>query len=130
MVFVGSTPVIWTSKRQGCVATSTYMAEFVAMRHAVEEAISIRYMLRCLGVPVKSPTNLFGDNLSVIQSATIPDADLKKKHVAISYHYVREAIAAGYLNAIWCTSAENFSDVCTKPLGKTKFEGIVRDVMV
>jgi hypothetical protein len=30
IVFVGSTPVIWISKRQGCIATSTYCAEFVS----------------------------------------------------------------------------------------------------
>jgi hypothetical protein len=52
-------------------------------------------MLRCLGVPVTKPTNLYGDNFGVIQSATIPDGELKKKHIAISYHYVREAITAG-----------------------------------
>ena len=65
----------------------------MAMRAAVEEAISIRYMLRCLGIPVTKPTNLYGDNFSVIQNAAEPHSDIKKKHVAISYHFVREAIA-------------------------------------
>ena len=94
--FVGSTPVAWCSRRQNCIATSTYCAEFVAMRSAVEEAISLRYMLRCLGIPVPKhkPTNIYGDNWSVIQSASIPDSEMRKKHIAISYHYVREAIAA------------------------------------
>ena len=32
IMFVGRTPVLWSSKRQGCIATSTYCAEFVAMR--------------------------------------------------------------------------------------------------
>jgi hypothetical protein len=130
MVFVGSTPVLWRSKCQGCIATSTYTAEFVAMRSAIEEAISIRYMLRCLGVPVTKPTNLYGDNFGVIQSATIPDGKLKKKHVAISYHYVCEAIAASYINAIWVKSHENFADVCTKALGTIAFCNIIHDVMV
>jgi hypothetical protein len=130
MVFVGSTPVLWPSKRQGCIATSTYTAEFVAVRSAVEEAISIRYMLRCLGVPVTKPTNLYGDNFGVIQSATILDGELKKKHVAISYHYVREAITTGYINAIWVKSHENFADVCTKALGTIAFCNIIHDVMV
>ncbi len=69
IVFVGSIPAIWQSKRQGCIATSTYCAEFISMRTAVEEAISIRYMLRCLGIPVTKPTDLYGDNFGVIQSA-------------------------------------------------------------
>ncbi|KAI2510964.1 Reverse transcriptase (RNA-dependent DNA polymerase) [Fragilaria crotonensis] len=128
-VFVGSTPVIWQSRRQGCIATSTYCAEFVSMRSAVEEAISIRYMLRCLGVPVIKPTDLYGDNFGVIQSAEIPDGELKTKHIAISYHYVREAIAARIVNAHWCRSYENFADLCTKALGTTIFTDLVNDVM-
>ncbi len=129
IVFVGSTPVLWQSKRQGCIATSTYCAEFVSMRSAVEEAISIRYMLRCLGVPITKPTNLYGDNFGVIQSAEIPEGELKKKHIAISYHYVREAITAKIVNARWCRSHENFADVCTKALGTTVFMDLVTDLM-
>ena len=43
---MGNTPIIWKSRRQGAVQTSTYGAELCAMRMAVEEAITIRYMLR------------------------------------------------------------------------------------
>ena len=53
--FVGCTPVLWPSHHQGCIATSTYCAEFVTMRQAVEEAISLCYMLHCLGIPVTNP---------------------------------------------------------------------------
>lgn len=129
IVFVGSTPVIWQSRRQGCIPTSTYCAEFVSMRSAVEEAISIRYMLRCLGIPVLQPTDLYEDNFGVIQSAEIPDSELKKKHIAISYHYGREAIAARIVNARWCKSYENFADLCTKALGTTIFTDLVNEVM-
>jgi hypothetical protein len=72
-------PVICQSKHQGCIATSTYGAEFIAMRTAVEEVISIRYMLRCLGVPVIKPTELFGDNFGVVQSAEIPEGGTQKE---------------------------------------------------
>jgi hypothetical protein len=86
LVVVGSTPVSWLSKQQGAVETSTYSAEFCAMRTATEEAIAIRYMLWSLGIPVDKPTKLFGDNLGVIQNASMPEANLHKKHVAISFH--------------------------------------------
>ena len=99
------------------------------MRSAVEEAISIRYMLRCLGVPVTRPTDLFGDNFGVIQSAVIPEGKLKKKHIAMSYHYVREAIAARIVNAHWCRSDENFVDICTKALGTNIFSNIIEELM-
>jgi len=129
ILFVGSTPVHWISKRQGCIATSTYCAEFVAMRSVVEEAIALHYMLHCLGIPVVALTNLFGDNFGAIQSANIPEGELKKKHVAISYHYVQEVIAAKIVNAIWTKTYKNWSDLCTKALGKNIFYDLVHDVM-
>ena len=54
-------------------------------------------MLRYLGCNIptdKHSTVLFGDMLGTILSASNPDADLTKKHAVISYHVVREAIAA------------------------------------
>ena len=91
------------------------------MRSAVEEAISVRYMLRSLGIPVEEPTNLLGDNLGVIQSASLEDAELKKKH---------EAVAAGIVKPIWCDTTENWADICTKALGRMKLPPIVDATMV
>lgn len=129
IAFVGSTPVVWISRRQGAIASSTYSAEFSAMRAAVEEAQSIRHMLRCLGVPVDSPTKLFGDNLGVIQNAGEPDADLKKKHVAISFHLVREAVAAGIVTPYWIDTNSNFADILTKQIPSVPFLGHVMSLL-
>ncbi len=41
VVIVGCTPITWKSRRQGAIATSTYGAEFSAMKLATEEAITI-----------------------------------------------------------------------------------------
>ena len=95
LAYVGSTPVIRISRRQGSIASSTYAAEFSALCTATEEAMNLQYMLCCLGVNLGGKlTDLFGDNLSVIQNSQNPAADLSKKHVAISFHVVCEAIAA------------------------------------
>ena len=99
------------------------------MRQAVEEAISLRYMLCCLGIPVTSPTNLYGDNFRLIQSASIPDSELKKKHVAISYHFVRESIAAKIVNTLWVPTDANFVDVCMKALGPMVYNALVSELM-
>ena len=49
-IVVGSTPISWMSKHQGAVTTSTYLAEFCAIRLATEEAITIQYMPHSLGI--------------------------------------------------------------------------------
>ena len=104
-----STPVLWHSKQQGCILMIMYCAEFVLMVSALEAAIAMRLMLQCLGIPLTRPTDLFGDNFGVIQSAEIPEGELKKKHIAILYHYLQEAIAARIVNAhcfVWNCSMQ------------------------
>ncbi|KOR29101.1 hypothetical protein TI03_03160 [Achromatium sp. WMS1] len=104
--FIGNTPVTWSSKRQGAIATSTYSAELTAVKVGTEEAVSLRYMLHYLGVPLASfgdstkacPTLLVGDNLGALVSGSDPGSECQKHHVAIAYHYVRECHAAGIVS--------------------------------
>ena len=118
LAYVGSTPVMWISRRQGSIASSTYAAEFSVLRTMTEEAMNLRYMLCCLG---GEPTDLFGDNLSVIQNSQNPAADLSKKHVTISFHVVCEAIAAGIITPYWHKGKYDLSDIMTKQIPKPKF---------
>eukprot|EP00978_Attheya_sp_CCMP212_P043997 scaffold296954_cov43-Attheya_sp.AAC.1 len=51
LLFLGSTPIAWMSKRQNTVErTSTYGAEMVATRIATEKTISVRWSLRAMWV--------------------------------------------------------------------------------
>ena len=55
----------------------------------------MRYKLRMMGVPLGGPAVVFGNNKSVVNSASIPEAKLSKQHLGrIRYHAVREALAA------------------------------------
>ena len=129
ITMVGRTPITWKLRRQGAIATSTYGAEFSAMRLATEEAHIIRYMLRSLGIKVEKPYYMYGDNLGVIQNATTPEGVLKKKHVALSFHFVREAVATGVVAPRKLGSPDNFADVMTKPLDKNSFMGHIGEIL-
>ena len=50
----------------------------------------------------------------MIMSSTNPDSELKKKHVAISFHKLRECSDAGILNLIKVCTTVNRSDILTK----------------
>ena len=52
----------------------------------------------------------------MIQSASNPDHDLTKKHVAISFHVVPKAIAAGIIEPHWLKGAHDMSDIMTKQI--------------
>ena len=73
-------------------------------------------MLRCLGVNVDTASAVYGYNLGVIHNTTIKDTLLKKNHVSVSYHKVREAVAAGIIVPIKIASADNFADCHKKSL--------------
>jgi hypothetical protein len=129
LLFFNNMPVKWISKRQKTVETSSYGSELVAARVAIELIIELRYKLRMLGVPVTEPTLMLGDNMSVILNTTIPSSQLKKKHNAIAYHRVREAIAGKIVKFVHIKSTENIADVLTKPLPNEQFLGLIWNLL-
>ena len=120
LLFVNNTPIKWISKRQKTVETSTYGSELIAARIAVELILEYRITLRMLGVPVEETSYMLGDNMSVVLNTTIPSSFLKKKHNAIAYHRVREAIAAKIVDFAHIPSKDNIADLMTKPLSPAK----------
>jgi hypothetical protein len=60
---------------------------------------------------------MFGDNESVVNSSTLPHAKLHKRHTALSFHRVREAIASGILAFYQIRSKDNPADILSKHWG-------------
>ena len=122
LIFCNRAPILWHSKRQNTVETSTFGSEFIAMRTAVEMIEGLRYKLRMFGVPIDSPANVYCDNEAVVRNTTSPESTLKKKHNAISYHRVREAVAARTLRIAKEDTLTNLADMLTKPLPTVKLK--------
>jgi hypothetical protein len=114
LIFVNRAPVLWYSKRQNTVETSTFGSEIVALKNAIELIEGLRYKLRMMGVEVDGPTNIYCDNEAVTKNCSIPESTLKKKHHSIAYHRNREAVAAGTCRIAKEDSATNLADVFTK----------------
>ena len=112
--FVNRTPVDWYSKKQAKLETATYGSEFVAAKTATEQIMDIRQTLRYLGAPIGTKSFLFGDNRSVVTSATLPHSTLTKRRNVLAFHRVREAIAAKLMVFHWIQSAYNLSDMLSK----------------
>ena len=126
--FFNLTPGDWYSKRQATVENATYGSEFAAAKTATEQIIDIRQTLRYLGVPIKSKAYMFGDNKSAVTNSTAPHSLLSKRHNILSYHRVREAIAAKILLFHWCDSSQNKSDILSKHWEFSKVFHIIRDL--
>ena len=106
----------YTKKQRG-VETATYGSEYMAARTATEQIMEAQIQLRYLGVKLDGPAYLFGDNKSVINSSIMPKAHLHKRYVMLSFHRVREAIAAKILHFVFVNGKDNPADVLTKLWG-------------
>lgn len=116
LIFVQNAPIIWFSKKQNTIESSSFGSEFVALRIAKELLVSLRYKLRMFGVPLRGPANVFCDNQGVVKNSSIPESTLNKKHLQVAYHSVREAVAAGILRVGKEDTGTNLADLFTKIL--------------
>ena len=119
-------PIEYFSKKQGTVETATYGSEFVTARTAVEQIMDLRMTLRYLGVPIREVSYLFGDNKSVVDSSTLPHAKLHKRHMALSFHRVREAISSGMIYFGFIEGQYNPADILSKHWGYQQVKDMLR----
>ena len=120
LIYCNMAPIMWYSKKQSTVESSTFGSEFVAMKTITEMLEGLKYKLRMFGVPINGPARIFCDNESVVINSSHPESALKKKHCSIAYHKVREAIAAGKQLIYYENTATNLADLLTKPLSYMK----------
>ena len=107
-------PIDWYSKKQATVETATYGSEFISARTCIDQIVDLRLTLRYLGVPIRDVSYMFGDNESVVNSSTQPHAKLHKRHNALSFHRVREAVASKYVLLTHLSGKANPSDILSK----------------
>ena len=70
-----------------------------------------------LGVSVQDKSYVFGDNKMGVDSSTIPHAKLHKRHNALSFHRVQEAIAAKFIAMHHLDGIFNPADILPQALG-------------
>jgi hypothetical protein len=116
IMFVNNALIAWFSKRQNTVETSTFGSEFVALRIATEQMEALRYKLRMFGVPIDGPGDVYCDNQSVVESSSLPQRTLQKKHNPIFFHKVHESAAMRMIRVAKIAGRENLADLFTKVL--------------
>jgi hypothetical protein len=91
--------------------------------------MDLKYTIRMMGIPLDGPAWMFGDNQSVLTSSTLPHSSLNKRHNALSYHRVREAVAAKVMYFMKIQGTVNVSDIFTKFLPWTDFWPMVQPLL-
>ena len=115
IIFLNNSPIYWTTKKQG-IETSSFGAEFIAMKQCCEYIRGLMYKLSAMGIHIDGPAYIFGDNKSVLVNSSKPTSVLKKKSCSIAYHYVRDGSAKDEWRVTYVNTNDNVADLLTKPL--------------
>jgi histone deacetylase 1/2 len=122
ILFLGSHPISWSSKKQRVIAKSSTEAEYRALSMAASELCWVQNLLRELRVSTPQPPVLYCDNLGTTYVAAKPVFHSRMKHLEIYYHFVRTMVLDKQLRVAHVSSKDQLADVLTKPLSRHDFE--------
>lgn len=92
LIFLGSQPVSWSTKKQKGVTRSSTEAEYRAVANTASELSWVVSLLLELGVPVTATQTAYCDNLGATYLCANPVFHSRMKHIALDYHFVRGQI--------------------------------------
>ena len=103
---------------------STLEAEAVAAREAMCEVIALKWDLEVLDPQLgDAKWTTQEDNQSLIATINVPDGGKyeARKHIAVRICWLREVVATGIVEVVYCESEEQAADIMTKQLSKIPF---------
>ena len=122
LILLNGTAVIWQSKKQTTVATSSTHAEYVALAASIREILWLRQFLKDLGIESREPTPIFEDNVGCILMTENNGTTRLSKHIDVQYHFNHEAVENGIVELVNVPTEDQLADGFTKALPKAKFE--------
>lgn len=122
-------PVTWASKMQTHVATSTTMAEYIALSAALRDVIPIMELMaeikqKGFKIISKTPTvycKAFEDNSGALEIARLPKMRPRTKAINVIYHHFREYVRMGLIKIFAVSTEDQTADIFTKPLVQNLF---------
>lgn len=114
LIFINHAPILWYSKKQNSVETSSFGSEFMALKTGMELLEALQYKLRMIGVPIDGYAHVRVDNMSVVRNSSVPESTLQKKSNSIAYHYVQSKCAADVARIAYESTKTNLADMLTK----------------
>jgi len=112
--------VSWSAKWQEIIALSTTEAEYVAITHAVKEALWLRSLLSQLFDIVLDSMTLFSDNQSTIELMKDHQYHAQMKHINIHFHFIHYIVKGGSIRLVYCLTDDMTADTLTKALPSMK----------
>lgn len=119
IIYLGSNPVSWTSRKQKTVARSSTEAEYKAVADTASELIWVASLLKELGIPPASQPVIYCDNVGATYLCANPIFHSRMKHIALNYHFIRQLVQSKFLRVAHVSSKDQIADALTKPVTRS-----------
>lgn len=121
VIYLGSTPISWSSKKQNGVARSSTEAEYRAIANTASEVSWLCSLLHKLGIKIPVAPIIYCDNMGAMYLCVNPIFQFQMKHIAIDYHFIRNLVQAGVLRVPHISSKDHLAAALNKPLSRQQF---------
>jgi hypothetical protein len=117
ITLLNGAPIIWQSRQQTSVATSTAHSEYIAAYEGALQVLPLQDLLgeilKPLSLTIKTPT-LIIDNIAAFTTAQNGILSRQNRHFLVKYYYLHEQVEKGVLNIHWVSTDEQLADIFTK----------------
>lgn len=129
-IFLGSSFVSWSAKKQSTVVCSSTKAEYRSLAHTAAELSGLRVLLHDLHIFLPTRPTIWCDNISSISLASNPIFHAQTKHVEVDYHFIREKVLRKGLDARYVSTVDQLTDIFTNGLHPPRFQYLRTKLMV
>ena len=126
ILFIANCPVVWVSKLQTDIATSTMEAEYNALSMSMRDILPLRTLTQEIstsiglgsGMTKICPTKIFEDNTGALKLATMEPGRMtpRSKHYGVKYHWFRSHLKPNQIEIHHVESSLQRADFMTKSL--------------
>ena len=123
IIFLNGVPIAWRSRSQKVVSLSSSKAEFYACAEAVRKVPFVAQILLFLGIPVKTPVNVWMDNVGAIFMTENRASSSRTRHMDTRWWYVTQLQEEDKLIKVqFVRTKENISDLGTKNVNAETYQ--------
>jgi len=122
LLYLCSTPISWSSRKQRSVARSSTEAEYKALADTTSELLWVLSLLTELGHTPKANLVIYCDNLGATHLSANPVFHSRMKHIVLAYHFVRENVQNGKFRVSFVSTDDQLADILTKHLLRPRFD--------
>jgi hypothetical protein len=124
--------VVWCSKLQPCIATSTMESEYTVLSMALRVAIPLLDVTSVINKgleftatrTLKFKATVHEDNMGALRLAQLEPGQHtpRLKFYALKLHWFRSWLKPCHIEVVYCSTIDQKANFLTKPLGPTLFE--------